>query len=97
MNRSVYSRSETPASLRRVDRLVVHVGEVHDVAHRVALLIPQGAAQHIEADERPEVADVAARVDGQAARVHADGLAVGRHELFFGSGQRVEEAHRITT
>ena len=86
-------RAATRRLLRRVDRLVVHVREVHDVAHRVALLVLQRAAQHVEADERPEVADVAARVDRQAARVHADGPAVGRHELFFGAGQRVVEAH----
>ena len=53
----------------------------------VAFLVLQGAPQHVEADERPEIADVAAGVDRQPARVHADGLAVGRNErpLRFGS------------
>ena len=78
---------------RRVDRLVVHVREVHDVAHGVAFLVPQRAAQHVQADERPEVADVPARVHRQPARVHADRPAVGRDELLFRSGQRVVEAH----
>ncbi len=49
-----------------------------------ALHVPQGAAQHVEAHEGPEVADVPARVDRQAAVVHAHGRAVGGRELFFG-------------
>ena len=87
--------ASTPAFARRVDRLVVDVGEVHDLADRVALLVLQRAAQHVEADERPEVADVPARVDRQAARVHADGLAVGGRESSSRSRQRVVEAHRV--
>ena len=39
----------------------------------IAEQVPQRPAQHVDADEGPEVADVAAGVDGQAARVHPDG------------------------
>ena len=58
--------------LRLEDGAVVHVGVVHHVPHVVALLVLQRAAQHVERDEGAEVADVAARVDRQAAGVHAD-------------------------
>ena len=63
------------------DRLVVHVGEVHDVVHLVAGHVLQRAAQHVHAHEGAEVADVAAGVDGQAARVHAHGVVAQRGEV----------------
>ena len=73
--------AQRQARLRRADDgLVVHVGEVHDVVHLVAADVLQRAPQHVHADERAEVADVAARVDRQPARVHAHGVvdAAGR-------------------
>src|SRR4029077_7168106 len=51
------------------------------------------AAQDIDADERPEVADVAAGIDGQAAGVHADGVVGTRREVLLTACQRVVEAH----
>ena len=70
--------------LRGVNRLVVDVREVHDLPDLVALLVAQRASQDVEADERAEVADVAAGVDRQPAAVHPDRPAVGRGEGFFG-------------
>jgi hypothetical protein len=78
---------------RGLDGFVVHVGEVGHLADVVAFLILERAAQHVEADERAEIADVAPRVDGQPARVHPDGAAIGRGEGLVGSGERVVEAH----
>ncbi len=60
----------------------------------VAEQILQRAAQDVDADERPEVADVPARVDRQAAGVHADGVVGARRERLLAAGQRVVEAHR---
>ena len=40
----------------------------------IAAQVLERAAQHVEAHERPEVADVPAGVDGEAARVHAHGV-----------------------
>ena len=70
------------------DGAIVHVGVIADLLHGVALGLER-AAQHVERDERPEVADVPARVDRQPARVHADGLALRRGERFFAPGEGV--------
>ena len=56
--------------LRLEDRAIVDVGEVHHVADVEAGLILQRAAQHVDGDKRPEVADVPAGVGRQPARVH---------------------------
>ena len=65
--------------LRAGDRPVVDVGEVHHVAHVDSRPGTSSvAAQHVDADEGAEVADVAARVDGQAARVHPHGVVARR-------------------
>ena len=61
---------------------------------REAADVVQRAAQHVEADERPEVADVAAVVDRETARVHAHGVVAGRRERLFLPRQRVVQAHR---
>ncbi len=53
----------------------------------------QRAPQQVDGDERAEVADVPARVDRQAARVHAHDAVVRRGELLFLAGERVVEAH----
>jgi hypothetical protein len=58
------------------NRAVVDVGEVHHLAHAIAQQVSQRAPKHVDADERPEVADVTPRVHRQAARVHPHG-AVG--------------------
>ena len=77
------------------DGLVVHVGVVEDAAHLMAAEILQRPAQHIEADEGAEVADVAAVVDGEPARIHPHGVVVRRRERLFLSGQRVVQTqHR---
>jgi hypothetical protein len=78
---------------RRVDGLVVHVSEVHDVTHAIPFLMAQGAAQDVQAEKRTEVPDVTAGVHRQTAGIHPHGLAVSRHERFFSSGQGIEKTH----
>ena len=78
MNWSVYGAQVHPGLLGTGNRPIVDVREVHHLLHVVAQQVPQRAAQHVEADERPEIADVAARVDRQAAGVHADRVAAAR-------------------
>ena len=70
------------------DGAVVDVGVVAHLLHVVALEL-QRAAQHVERDEGAEVADVAARVDRQAAGVHAHGPALRRGERFFAPAEGV--------
>ncbi len=77
------------------DRLVVDVGEVHDVVHLVAGHVLQRAAQHVHRHEGAEVADVPAGVDGQPARVHADGVVQRRGEVVLLPGQRVVKTHGV--
>ncbi len=74
--------------------LVVHVGEVHDVAHLPAADVLQGATEHVDADEGAEVADVPAGVDGEAAGVHPDGVVAQGLEGLLLPRQRVVKAHR---
>ena len=83
-----------PGFLRAVDRAVVDVREVHHLPHAIAAQVFQRPAQHVEADEGAEIADVTARVHGQAARVHPHGVVGARRERLFAAGQRVVEAHR---
>ena len=84
--------TQRPPGLDRLrDRPVVNVGVVAHLAHGVALEL-EHAPQHVERDECPEVPDVATRVDRQAARVHADAIALRRREVFFPAGERVEES-----
>ena len=73
------------------DDLVVDVGDVHDVAGGDALE-PEEAAEHVDLEEGPEVADVAVVVDGGSAGVHAEGLAVGGCEVFDAAGESIEES-----
>ena len=74
-----------------LDDAVVHVRDVHDLGHAVAL-VAQGPAQQVRRHERAEVADVGAAVDGGAADVHADlGRPLGCERLH-ASAQRVVEA-----
>ena len=73
-----------PRLLRSGDRPIVDVGEVHDVADLVVLEMAKRPAQHVDGDERPEVADMAAAVDREPAGVHADEIVLRRRELFFG-------------
>ena len=79
--------------LRLDDGAVVDVREVHHVDDVVAHPVLERAPQHVDGDERPEVADVAARVDRQPAGVHPHLLAVERREGLFLAGEGVEEAH----
>ena len=52
-------------------------------------------AQHVQADERAEVADVPARVDGEPADVHADRVVAQRRERLLAPAQGVVQAkHR---
>ena len=62
------------------DDLVVHVGDVHDVADLHAREL-QEAAQHVDLQKGAEVADVAVVVNRRPAGVHPQRLAVGGDEL----------------
>ena len=79
--------------LRAENRLVVHVGEVDDLPHVVAQEIFEGTPEHIDADKRPEVADVAARIDREPARVQAHRVACRRRKALFAAREGVVEAH----
>ncbi len=70
--------------------LVIHVGDVHDVAHVVSTL-PQEAVKKIDGDECAEVADVAVVVNGGPAGIHADSVVIDRMEVFDLAGKRVIE------
>src|SRR5579862_2437783 len=47
-----------------VDNFVVHVGDVHNVAHGVSTL-PEEAAQQVDGNESAEVADMSVVVNGR--------------------------------
>ena len=70
--------------------LVVDVGDVHHMAERHAFALEE-AAQHIDLQERPEVADVSVVVDGRPASVHAQRLAIGWLKLFDRVGEGIEK------
>ena len=75
--------AQRPAGLHRLgDRAVVDVGVVAHLRDAMALGLER-AAQHVEGDERAEVADVSARVDREAARVHPHVVAHRWGERFF--------------
>ena len=73
------------------DDLVVHVGDVHDVADLHAGQLEE-APEDVDLEEGAEVADVAVVVDGGPAGVHAQCLAVGGDEFVYLSGEGIEEA-----
>jgi len=79
--------------LGAVDGAIVHVGEVHHLAHVPPHVVAQGPPQDVAADERPEVADVRPVVDRRAAGVHPDGSAVRRRELVLSAAEGVVKAH----
>jgi hypothetical protein len=76
------------------DGLVVDIRVVDDLPDLVPFLVAESPTEHVEAHEGAEVPDVAACVDGQSAVVHPHGAAVGGHERFFGTRERVVEAHK---
>ena len=73
------------------DDLVVHVRDVHDVAHLVAALL-QEALKNIDRDKCSEVADVAVVVHGGPAGVHANLVGLDRAKLLHPRGHGVIEA-----
>ena len=73
------------------DDLVVHVGDVHDVAHPEPAL-QQEAAQNVHRDKGPEVADVAVVIDRGPAGVHPHFVILQGMEFFDLAGQRVVKA-----
>ena len=80
-----------PGSRGVADDLVVDVGDVHDVAGGDSLQ-PEEAAEHVDLEEGPEVADVAVVVDGRSAGVHAERLTVGGREFLNAAGESIEES-----
>ncbi len=79
--------------LRALDRLVVHVGDVHDVAHGQPLPLERPAEEVVE-QERPQVSYVDAVVDRRAAGVEGDLPRGERDEVFFATREGVPEFHR---
>ena len=82
------------AGLRRaLDRLVVDVGQVHDLGDPEALCF-QVPAQDVFPEERPQVPDVGDVVDRRAAGVEADMSRLDRHERLDRAAQRVVRLQR---
>ena len=86
-----YSRSGRPAATAPRDRLVVHVGEIHDVEDVVPARL-EPAAQEVLEQERPEVSDVGVVVDGGAAGIERDPARLEGNERLDLAGERVVEA-----
>jgi hypothetical protein len=62
--------------------LVVHVGDVAGIDHRVlAIDVAQQAEQHVEHHHRPEVADVGVVVDRRPADIHRHPARIGGNEV----------------
>ena len=78
-----------PRLLRSDNRPIVHVGEVHDMTHVMTEQVLQGPAQHVNADEGAEVADVAAGVDGRTTGVQPHGVGARRRKGLFSPSQGV--------
>ena len=79
--------------VRSPDRLVVHVREVLRLDHPVTPGFEE-PAEDVLRDERAEVPDVAAGVDGEPAGVHPHLVRPGRLESLDASGQGVPQAER---
>ncbi len=79
------------ALTRRLDDLVVDVGEVHHLEY-----FPPSereyAAEQIFEHERPKIAEVRRLVDGRAAGVDANGFPILGRKRFDLAGERVVEA-----
>ena len=73
---------------RDAHHVVVNVGDVLDVPHLVGVEL-QVAADGVEADEHPRVAQVPHLVRRDAADVHAHDAVVQRLEQLFAPGERV--------
>src|SRR5262249_53777009 len=61
---------------------VVHVGDVHDVAHLESAL-PEEAAEDIDSDKSAEVADMTVVVNSWAAGIHANFIVLKRLEVLY--------------
>ena len=85
-----------PGSGGVADDLVVDVGDVHDVPGDDSLQ-PEEAAEDVDLEEGPEVADVAVVINRRPAGVHAEGLAVGRREFFDAAGESLKSRMVIRT
>ena len=78
--------------LRTSDRPVVNVRKVHDLTNLVAAVVLESASEDIQADEGPEVPDVASVIDCEAAGIHPHGVVARRCEWFLGPCQSVVQA-----
>ena len=78
---------------RIANNLVVHIGNVHDVAHFVSAL-PQESPQNIDGNEGTEVANVSVVVDRRPAGVHADFVVAKRAEFLNLRGHSVKKTKR---
>ena len=86
------------ALVRAADDLVVHVGEVHDVAHIIPFVC-QVAADEVEHDGRHGVSDVRLIVDRRPADIHANLARLQSLKGLFLAGQRIvdNQGHRKTS
>ncbi len=82
-----------PCDRRRLDRAIVHIGQVHHVEHVISRKLEK-PSQEVFEEKGPEVADMGVVPDGRAARVHGDPWRGKRFERFDGTGERVEQAKR---
>ena len=80
---------------RAANRLVIHVGDIHDAMHLVTAQFEMPLKQILE-DIRTKVADMRAAVNSRPARVDVDLAACGiaRLEVFEFAGVRVKKTQR---
>ena len=77
------------------DDLVLHVGDVHDVADGVTLEF-QAAPDQVGEDESAEIPDVGKVMHGRPAAIEADpfGARLERDEFLHRAGQGIKESQR---
>ena len=92
-----YARAAACRPLSAGYRLVIDVGVIDDFGNPVSAQVFQRAAQHIEADEGPEITDVSASVDGEPAGIHPHGVVARRRERLLLPREGVVEAKHVGT
>ena len=87
-----YFRAAHAFAIGTGDNFIVHVREVADKSHGVALM-PQIARQHVEDHGRTGMADVAVVVGRDPAGVHAHPAGPQRFENFLAARHRIVQLH----
>ena len=78
------------ASIEALVAEMADIGDVLDVENRDSV-VEEDAPDQVREEERPQVPDMRIAVDGRAAGVHPDPLAVGRLDRVDGPGEGVSE------